>query len=37
MYLSKLSNAVKNNVVKKTEYNKLITKVDNIHTTNIVK
>ena len=31
--LAKLSNAVKNNVVKKTEYNKLVTKVDNIDTT----
>ena len=28
---------VKNDVVKKTEYNKLITKVDNIDTTNFVK
>ena len=28
--LAKLSNAVKNDVVKKTEYNKLVTKVDNI-------
>ena len=28
---------VKNNVVKKTEYNKLVTKVDNIDTTNFVK
>ena len=31
--LAKLSNVVKNNVVKKTEYNKLVTKVDNINTT----
>ena len=31
--LAKLSNVVKNNVVKKTEYKKLITKVDNIDTT----
>ena len=31
--LHKLSNVVKNDVVKKTEYNKLVTKVDNIHTT----
>ena len=31
--LAKLSNVVKNDVVKKTEYNKLITKVDNIDTT----
>ena len=30
--LAKLSNVVKNDVVKKTEYNKLITKVDNIDT-----
>ena len=28
--LAKLSNAVKNDVVKKTEYNKLVSKVDNI-------
>ena len=35
--LSKLSNVVKNDVVKKIEYNKLITKVDNINTTNFVK
>ena len=34
--LVKLSNLVKNDVVKKTEYNKLVTKVDNIGTTNIV-
>ena len=32
--LARLSNAVKNDVVKKTEYNKLATKVDNIDTTN---
>ena len=32
--LSKLSDAVKNDVVKKTEYNKLVTTVDNIDTTN---
>ena len=31
--LAKLSNVVKNEVVKKTEYDKLVTKVDNIHTT----
>ena len=30
--LAKLSNVVKNNVVRKTEYNKLATKVDNIDT-----
>ena len=35
--VSKLSNVVKNDVVKKTEYNKLVTKVDNIDTTNFVK
>ena len=32
--LAKLSNVVKNDVVKKTEYNKLITNID---TTNFVK
>ena len=35
--LAKLSNVVKNDVVKKTEYNKLVTKVDNIDTTNLKK
>ena len=35
--LSILSNVVKNDIVKKTEYNKLVTKVDNIDTTNFVK
>ena len=30
---NKLSNVVKNNVVKMTEYNKLVTKVDKINTT----
>ena len=35
--LAKLINVVKNDVVKKTESNKLVTKVDNIHTTNFVK
>ena len=35
--LTKLSSVVKNDVVKKTEYNKLVTKVDNIDTTNFVK
>ena len=34
--LAKLSNAVKNDVVKKTEYNKLVTKVDNIDTTEFI-
>ena len=35
--LAKLSNVIKNDVVKKTEYSKLVTKVDNIDTTNFVK
>ena len=35
--LSKLSDVVKNAVVKKTEYNKLVTKIDSIDTTNFVK
>ena len=34
--LAKLSNLVKNDVVKKTEYNKLVTSVDNIDTTEFV-
>ena len=34
--LAKLSNLVKNHVVKKTEYNKLVTKVDNIDTRGFV-
>ena len=34
--LAELSNVVKNDVVKKTEYNKLLTKVDNIDTTKSV-
>ena len=34
--LSKLSNVVKNDVVKKTDYNKLVTKVDNIDTSDFV-
>ena len=34
--LAKLSNIVKNDVVKKTEYNSLKTKVDNIDPTNFV-
>ena len=33
---AKLSNVVKNDVVKKTEYNKLVTKVNGIDTTNFV-
>ena len=35
--LSKLSNVVKNDVVEKTEHNKLVTKIDNVDTTNFVK
>ena len=35
--MAKLSNAVKNNVLKKTEYNKLVTKVDDIDATDFVK
>ena len=35
--LAKLSNVVKNDVVKKTEHNKLVAKLDNIDTTNFVK
>ena len=35
--LAKLSNVVKNVLIKKTEYNKLVKKVDNIDTTNFVK
>ena len=34
--LSKLSDAVKNDVVKKTLYDKLVPKVDNIDTSNFV-
>ena len=34
--LSKLSNVVKNDVVKKTDYNKLVTKVNNIDTSDFV-
>ena len=34
--LSKLSDAVKNDVVKKTVYNKLVAKVDNIGTSDFV-
>ena len=34
--MPKLSNAVKKDVVKNTEYNKLVTKVDNIDTTGFV-
>ena len=35
--LSKLSDVVKNDVVKKIEYNKLVTKADNMDTTSFVK
>ena len=35
--LAKQSNVVKNDVVKKTEYNKLVANVDNIDTTKFVK
>ena len=35
--LDKLSNVVKNDVVKKTEYDKLVVKVNVIDTTNVVK
>ena len=35
--LSKLSDLVKNDVVKKTDYNKLVTKVDNLDTSGLVK
>ena len=35
--LRKLSNVVKNDVVKKTDYNKLVTKVDNIDTSSLLK
>ena len=34
--LSKLSDVVKNDVVKKTDYNKLVTKVNNIDTSDFV-
>ena len=34
--LAKLSNVVKNDVVKKTEYNRLVTKEDNMNTTGFV-
>ena len=34
--LSNLSDAVKNDVVKTTEYNKLVAKVDNIDTSRLV-
>ena len=34
--LAKLSNVVKNGVIKKAEYNKLVTKFDNTDTTNFI-
>ena len=34
--MSKLSNVVKNDVVKKADYNKLATKVDNVDTSRFV-
>ena len=34
--MAKLSHVVKNNVLKKTEYNKLVTKVDSTNTTGFV-
>ena len=34
--LGKVSNVVKNDVVKKADYNKLVTKVDNIDTSRLV-
>ena len=34
--LSKLSNVVKNDIVKKTVYNKLVTKANNIDASNFV-
>ena len=34
--LAKLSNVVKNDVVKKSEYDKLVANVDNIDTTNFI-
>ena len=35
--LSKLSDVLKNDVVKKTDYNKLVAKVDNVDTSGLVK
>ena len=35
--LTKLSNVIKNDVVKKIEYDKLVSKVNSIDTTNLVK
>ena len=34
--LSKLSNVVKNDVIKKTEYNKLVNKINNINTSGFI-
>ena len=34
--LSKLSNVVKNDVIKKTEYNKLVNKINNIDTSGFI-
>ena len=34
---AKLSNVIRNDVVKKTEYNKLVTKINSIDTKNFVK
>ena len=35
--MSKVSDAVKNDVVKKADYDKLVTRVDNIDTSGLVK
>ena len=35
-HLSKLSNVVKNDIVKKTVYDKLVTKINNIDTSDFV-
>ena len=35
--LAKLSNVVKNDVIKKTKYNKLVTEINNIDTTNFAQ
>ena len=35
--MTKLSNVVKNDVVKKADYNKLVTKVDNVDTSGLIK
>ena len=36
VYLSKLSDVVKNDVIKKTEYNKLVNKVNKIDTSRFI-